>query len=49
MDKNPEVTEEYIRKRIKEKRKKRTENAIAHLYGIKVKRPRVRKKKEPPK
>lgn len=40
-----EVTPEYIAARIKEKRKKRNLNAIAHLYGVKVKKPRVRKKK----
>lgn len=37
---------DYVRKRIAEKRQKRNLNAIAHLYGKKVKYPRVRKKKE---
>ena len=46
MDKsNPEVSPEYVRQRIIVKRAKRARNAIAHLYGEKVKRPRVRKKR----
>lgn len=45
MSEEKQVSPEYIRQRIKEKREKRNRNAIAHLYGEKVKRPRVRKKK----
>jgi hypothetical protein len=41
-----DVTPEYVRKRIEEKRAKRARNAIAHIYGEKVKYPRIRKKKK---
>jgi hypothetical protein len=47
MDKEEKIIDAtYIKKRIAEKREKRNKNAIAHLYGIKVKYPRVRKKKK---